>query len=99
MPASISAQIAPCSSRFAAASAIAAANTGNKHVQVLQFKLSSSGADLAPVTAAEAAYVLPGQSREWQMRFTSALAAGATVRVEARTDAGDMQADVVVSGS
>ena len=78
---------------------IAAANTGNTHVQVLRFKLSSDGAELSSTTPAEAAYVLPGQRREWNMRFTSVPAAGRTVRVEAQTDAGDMQADVIVSGS
>jgi fimbrial chaperone protein len=78
---------------------IAAANTGNMHVQVLRFKLASSGAELSTTTPAEAAYVLPGQRREWSMRFTSVPAAGSTVRVEAQTDAGDMQADIVVSGS
>jgi fimbrial chaperone protein len=78
---------------------VSAANTGNTHVQVLRYKLSSSGAELSTATPAEAAYVLPGQRREWNMRFTSAPAAGSTVRIDAQTDAGDMQADVVVSGS
>jgi fimbrial chaperone protein len=78
---------------------IAAVNAGNTHVQVLKVKLSSGGTELSPTTPVEAAYVLPGQHREWIMRFTSAPTAGKTVRVAAQTDAGDMQADVVVSGS
>lgn len=78
---------------------IVADNTGNTHVQMLRFKLSSGGEELSPATPAEAAYILPGQSREWTLRFTSLPAAGNTMRVEAQTDAGDMQADVVVSGS
>jgi fimbrial chaperone protein len=78
---------------------IAAANTGNTHVQVLRFKLAAGGAELPPTTAAEAAYVLPGQRREWILRFKSAPASGDTLRVTAQTDAGDMQADLVVSGS
>jgi fimbrial chaperone protein len=78
---------------------IAADNTGNTHVQVLRFKLSSGNTELSPSARAEAAYVLPGQHREWNMRLTSVPAAGSTVRVEAQTDAGEMQADVVVSGS
>lgn len=78
---------------------IAADNTGNAHVQVLKFKLSSGATELSPTQPADAAYVLPGQSREWILRFTSAPAAGDTLRVDAQTDAGSMQADLVVSGS
>lgn len=77
---------------------IAAVNTGNTHVQVIRFKLASDGTELAPTTPAGSAYVLPGQRREWNMRFTSAPSAGTKVRVDAQTDAGDMQADVLVSG-
>lgn len=78
---------------------IAAANTGNTHVQVLKFKLAAGGAELSPSTPAEAAYVLPGQRREWTLRFKSAPASGDSLRVTAQTDAGDMQADIAVSGT
>lgn len=78
---------------------ISSVNTGNSHVQVLGFKLFSNGTELPLVAPAETAYVLPGQRREWSLRLTSVPAAGSTVRVEARTDAGDMQANVVVAGT
>jgi fimbrial chaperone protein len=78
---------------------IAADNTGNVHVQVLRFKLSSDGAELAPTQPADTAYILPGQSRAWILRFASVPAAGTALRIEAQTDAGNMRADVVVSES
>jgi fimbrial chaperone protein len=78
---------------------ISSVNTGNAHVQVLGFKLFSGGTELPLLSPAETAYVLPGQSREWSLRLTSMPAPGSTVRLEARTDAGDMQANVVVAGS
>lgn len=78
---------------------IASVNAGNAHVQVLGFKLFAEGVELPLLSPAEVVYVLPGQSREWSLRLTSAPATGSTLRIEARTDAGDMQADVVVAGS
>ncbi|HWK50767.1 MAG TPA: fimbria/pilus periplasmic chaperone [Steroidobacter sp.] len=77
---------------------IAASNTGNTHVQVLGFKLFSGGVALPLRSPAETAYLLPGQGREWNLRLTSVPAAGSTVRVEASTDAGDLQASVEVAG-
>ena len=78
---------------------VTAANTGNAHVQVLRFKLSSAGVELPPTVPSEAAYILPEQQRDWSLKLKSAPAAGSILRVVAQTDAGDMQADVVVSGS
>jgi fimbrial chaperone protein len=78
---------------------IGSLNTGNAHVQVLGFKLFSGGVELPLLSPAEAAYLLPGQRRVWSLRLPSVPAAGSTLRVEARTDAGDMQADVAVTGS
>jgi len=78
---------------------ISSINTGNAHVQVLGLKLSVDAVELPLLTPAEAGYVLPGQDREWSLRLDSAPPAGSTLRIEARTDAGEMQADVVVTGS
>lgn len=78
---------------------ISALNTGNAHVQVLGFKLSSGGVELPLMSPSEAAYVLPGQRREWSLRLTSVPASGSTLRIEAKTDAGDRPASVVVAGS
>jgi fimbrial chaperone protein len=78
---------------------IAATNTGTAHVQVLGFKLFSGGVELPLASPPETAYVLPGQGRQWRLRLTSVPAAGSSVRIEARTDAGDVQANVEVAGS
>ena len=78
---------------------IAANNTGNTHVQVLGFKIFSGASELPQRAPPETAYVLPGQGREWRLRLTSVPAAGSSVRIEAKTDAGDLQANVVVTGS
>ena len=78
---------------------VTAANTGNAHVQVLRFKLSSAGVELPQTVPSEAAYILPEQHRAWNLKLPSIPAAGSTLRVVAQTDAGDMQADVVLSGS
>jgi hypothetical protein len=42
-----------------------------------------------------AAYVLPGQSSAWLVKV--AAPPGATLRIRAQTDAGDIGADVVVA--
>ncbi|WP_129643919.1 fimbrial biogenesis chaperone [Peristeroidobacter agariperforans] len=77
---------------------ISSVNTGNAHVQVLGFKLFSGGVELPVASPVETAYLLPGQRREWALRLTSAPAAGSDIRIEARTDAGDVQASVAVAG-
>ena len=78
---------------------LTAANAGNAHIQVIKFKLSSGGKELPPSLQPSAAYILTDQQHAWTLRFNSALPAGSTVRVVAQTDAGDVQADVVVAGS
>lgn len=68
-------------------------NAGNAHVQISDFRLEhADGKELARQSAS--AYVLAGQSRDW--RFKSDAAAGAPVRVIARTDAGDVRANLNV---
>jgi len=78
---------------------IASLNTGNAHVQVIGLKLYSDGVELPLLSPVDAGYLLPGQGREWTLQLGSAPPAGSTVRIEARTDAGDAQANVVVAGS
>jgi fimbrial chaperone protein len=78
---------------------VAAVNTGTAHVQVLGLKLFSGGVELPIASPPETGYVLPGQGRQWRLRLTSLPPAGSPVRIEARTDAGDLQANVVVTGS
>lgn len=72
---------------------VALRNEGNAHVQVTDLRLESPpGQALARQQAP--AYVLPGQSREW--RFKGTAATGAALRLLARTDGGDVQADLRV---
>ena len=68
-------------------------NSGNAHVQVANFKVAiSGGADLG--TQQVAAYVLSGESRDWAVKADAA--PGAALRLSVQTDAGEMQADLVV---
>lgn len=72
---------------------VSATNSGNAHVQVANFKLSlGGGTELG--TQQVAAYVLPGQGRDWLVKADAP--AGAVLRLSAQTDAGDVQADMVV---
>lgn len=69
-------------------------NSGNAHIQVANFKLVPVGGEPLP-TRQVAAYVLPGQSRDWLVE-APAPSPGAMLRVSAQTDAGDVEAEVVV---
>lgn len=71
---------------------VRATNTGTAHVQLANFTLSASGgAGLG--TQQAAAYLLPGQSRDWTIKKDAA--AGSALHVVAQTDGGDMQSDMV----
>lgn len=70
-------------------------NSGNVHIQVANFRLVPAGGEPFP-TRQVAAYVLPGQTGEWLVENISATPAGATLRLSAQTDAGDVQAEIVV---
>ena len=68
-------------------------NAGNAHVQVANFKLTlpnGTDSNLQQV----ATYVLSGQSHDWLVGGSAR--PGATIRLSAQTDAGDVQADVVM---
>jgi fimbrial chaperone protein len=68
-------------------------NAGNAHVQVANFRLTlPGGADSSLQQVAT--YVLPGQSHDWLVAGTAM--PGATVRLSAQTDVGDVQAEVVM---
>jgi fimbrial chaperone protein len=68
-------------------------NSGNAHIQVANLTLrSADGTGLGILQTA--AYVLPGQSSAWLVKV--AAPPGATLRIRAQTDAGDIPADVVV---
>lgn len=65
-------------------------NSGNAHVQVANFKLLQADSALPLVTHQVAAYVMPGKSRDWVIKANPA--PGATLRLAAQTDAGDVEA-------
>jgi fimbrial chaperone protein len=70
-------------------------NNGNAHIQVAKSKIMlASGQPLA--TQDVAAYVLSGQSRDWLYKPIPFPAPGAKLRVAAQTDAGDVQAELLV---
>jgi fimbrial chaperone protein len=71
-------------------------NDGNAHIQVAKSKLMLATTEQPLMTQEVAAYVLPGQSRDWIYKLSPLPAAGAPLRVAAQTDAGDIQAEVVV---
>lgn len=71
-------------------------NSGNAHIQVANFKLVPAKGEPLP-TQQVAAYVLPGQSRSWLVEAATAPPPGTTLRVSAQTDAGDVEAEVVVA--
>ena len=68
-------------------------NSGTSHIQMLQLKLARSDGEALDVEQAPV-YVLPGQSRQWTIR--QEVAAGSTLRLAARSDTGDISADVLV---
>jgi fimbrial chaperone protein len=68
-------------------------NEGNAHVQLTDLRLVlPAGGELAREQMST--YVLPGQSRGW--RFNRSAPAGASLRLSARTDGGDLETDVKV---
>jgi fimbrial chaperone protein len=74
---------------------ISLTNSGNAHIQVANFKLMPAGGE--PFSTEQvAAYVLPEQSRDWLVKAATTPPQGATLRLFAQTDAGDVEAEVVV---
>ena len=71
-------------------------NNGNAHIQIAKSKLTLADTTHAVATQEVAAYVLPGQTRDWLVKASALPPPGAALRVFAQTDSGDMQAEVVV---
>jgi fimbrial chaperone protein len=79
---------------------ISLTNNGNAHIQIANFKLSLPGSQQPWVTKESAEYVLPGQSRDWSLPANSENPApplGVTLQLFAQTDAGDIEAEVLVA--
>ena len=75
-------------------------NSGNAHIQIANFKLSMPGSAQPWVTKQSSEYVLPGQSRDWNLRANAEYPAplpGVTLQLFAQTDAGDIEAEVIIA--
>ncbi len=75
-------------------------NNGNAHIQIANFKLSMPGSAQPWVTKQSSEYVLPGQSRDWNLRANAEYPAplpGVTLQLFAQTDAGDIEAEVIIA--
>lgn len=70
-----------------------AQNTGQSHARILELKFLSGSRAVAEATAA---YVLAGQSWRWRFAVSPMPAAGAQLRVRAKTTTGEVDADVVL---
>ncbi len=75
--------------------ALTATNPGNSHVQILEAKVLE-GTD-AIVTTQQPRYILAGQTVTWQL--PAARPPKGPLRVTARTDSGDVEADVSLEPS
>jgi len=79
--------------RDAGAIVLHAQNTGKSHARIVELKFLSGSQMVAEATAA---YVLAGQSWRWRLAVSQIPAAGTQLRVSAKTDAGDVNADVTL---
>ena len=78
---------------------ISLTNNGNAHIQILNFKLSPLDSAQPWVTKQSSEYVLAGQSRDWILPINADYSipkSGATIQLFAQTDAGDIEAEVLV---
>ena len=57
---------------------VTANNTGNMHVQVVDFRVNVPGTEAAIANTDQMSYVLADQTREWQLELKNALPAGTT---------------------
>jgi fimbrial chaperone protein len=79
---------------------ISLTNNGNAHIQILNFKLSLLDSAQPWVTKQSSGYVLAGQSRDWILPVNADYPtppSGDTLQLFAQTDAGDIEADVLIA--
>jgi fimbrial chaperone protein len=79
---------------------ISLSNNGNGHIQIKNFKLSLLDSAQPWVTLQSSDYVLAGQSRDWIVRASPENPApppGVTLQLFAQTDAGDIEAEVIIA--
>ena len=79
---------------------ISLTNDGNAHIQIINFSLSKPGSAQPWITQKASDYVLIGQSLDWILPASADYSipkSGATIQLFAETDAGDIEAEVLVS--
>jgi len=91
MPVAASAPSLRWQARGGDALELSAFNDGNTHLQLAGVRLGGPDGTAHRVTG----YLLPGQGRAWRLPYEPPV--GSPLRVLARTDAGDIAADVVVT--
>jgi P pilus assembly chaperone PapD len=75
---------------------LSAINTGAVHVQVTHFTLMPLNDPTPPVEHQSPQYVFPGQRGDWQIELKPFPATGSSLHVSAGTDAGPVEADIIV---
>ena len=78
---------------------ISLTNNGNAHIQIANFSLSLPGSAQPWITQQTSDYVLIGQSFDWILPANADYSipkSGATIQLFAQTDAGDIEAEVLV---
>jgi fimbrial chaperone protein len=77
-----------------------ATNSGQKHLKLTMLQVTDDKAEPIAKIEGLAGYVLGGQSRSWELPLPkSGLAAGATLKIEATSEAGPVNASAVVGKS
>ena len=75
---------------------LVAYNTGNAHVQMGNIDIAHAGSGKPVGYYATEEYLLPNDSRSWNVTSKSAPAIGTTLRVSSQTDAGTVLSDVTL---
>ena len=79
---------------------ISLTNDGNAHIQIINFSLSKPGSAQPWISQKASDYALIGQSLDWILPASADYSipkSGTTIQLFAETDAGDIEAEVLVS--
>ena len=79
---------------------ISLSNLGGVHIQIANFSLSKPDSAQPWITQQTSTYVLNGQSHDWELPVNAKSPApppGTTLHLFAQTDAGDMEAKIVIA--
>ena len=78
---------------------ISLTNDGNAHIQIINFSLSKPGSAQPWISQKASDYALIGQSLDWILPASADYSipkSGTTIQLFAETDAGDIEAEVLV---